>query len=69
MTTSLTLGPIGQIARGVRDIAAAQLWYADILGLTPLFAFGKMRFLPAASSGYWCRKTMTPTHRSCISRR
>lgn len=42
--TDLTLGPIGQIARSVRDIAAARHWYGEVLGLTPLFDFGKMAF-------------------------
>lgn len=41
---SLNLGPIGQIARSVKDIAAAQAWYRDVLGLTHLYTFGNIAF-------------------------
>ena len=36
------LGPIGQIARSVKDIAAARRWYGDVLGLPHLYSFGDM---------------------------
>ena len=38
------LGPIGQIARSVSDIAAAEAWYREVLGLPHLFTFGEMAF-------------------------
>ena len=38
------LGPIGQISRTVRDIAAAERWYRESLGLTHLYTFGKLAF-------------------------
>jgi len=38
------LGPIGQIARSVSDIAAAEAWYRDVLGLPHLFTFGELAF-------------------------
>ena len=41
---TLQLGPIGQISRSVRDIAAAERWYRDVLGLTHLYTFGKLAF-------------------------
>jgi DNA-binding CsgD family transcriptional regulator/catechol 2,3-dioxygenase-like lactoylglutathione lyase family enzyme len=41
---ALQLGPIGQIARSVKDIAAAERWYRDILGLPHLYTFGKLAF-------------------------
>jgi DNA-binding CsgD family transcriptional regulator/catechol 2,3-dioxygenase-like lactoylglutathione lyase family enzyme len=44
MTDPASFGAIGQIARGVKDIAAAQVWYADVRGLTPLFSFGTLAF-------------------------
>jgi DNA-binding CsgD family transcriptional regulator/catechol 2,3-dioxygenase-like lactoylglutathione lyase family enzyme len=44
MTTPLHLGPIGQIARSVKDIAAAEAWYRDVLGLSHLYTFGKLAF-------------------------
>ncbi len=44
MTQPLQLGPIGQIARSVADIAAAEAWYRDVLGLPHLYTFGKLAF-------------------------
>lgn len=42
MTSSL--GPIGQIARTVKDIAAARAWYGETLGLPHLYSFGNLAF-------------------------
>ena len=39
-----TLGPIGQISRKVRDIAAARAWYGEMLGLRHLYSFGDLAF-------------------------
>ena len=33
METQLVIGPIGQISRQVKDIAAARHWYGEVLGL------------------------------------
>ena len=44
MTEPVTLGPIGQIARTVKDIAAARRWYGEILGLEHLYSFGNLAF-------------------------
>jgi DNA-binding CsgD family transcriptional regulator/catechol 2,3-dioxygenase-like lactoylglutathione lyase family enzyme len=38
------LGPVGQIARSVRDIKAAEAWYRDVLGLPHLYTFGNLAF-------------------------
>jgi DNA-binding CsgD family transcriptional regulator/catechol 2,3-dioxygenase-like lactoylglutathione lyase family enzyme len=40
----LELGPIGQISRSVADIAAAEAWYRDVLGLRHLYTFGNLCF-------------------------
>ena len=40
----LTLGPIGQIARAVKDLAEAERFYRDVLGLPHLFTAGKLAF-------------------------
>jgi catechol 2,3-dioxygenase-like lactoylglutathione lyase family enzyme/DNA-binding CsgD family transcriptional regulator len=40
----LELGPIGQIARSVKDTAAAEAWFRDVLGLKHLYTFGKLAF-------------------------
>jgi len=44
MQAPLVLGPIGQIARTVTDIAAARGWYGDVLGLRHLYSFGNLAF-------------------------
>ena len=44
MGETLTLGPIGQISRRVRDIALARIWYGDTLGLKHLYSFGDLAF-------------------------
>jgi len=44
MQETLTLGPIHQIARSVSDIASAQTWYRDVLGLKHLYTFGNLAF-------------------------
>ena len=33
MSEALHIGPVGQIARRVKDIAAARQWYGEVLGL------------------------------------
>lgn len=44
MTDTVRFGAIGQIARSVRDAAAAEIWYRDVLGLVHLYTFGKLCF-------------------------
>ncbi len=41
---NITLGRIGQISRGVSDIAAATRWYAEVLRLPHLYSFGNLAF-------------------------
>jgi DNA-binding CsgD family transcriptional regulator/predicted enzyme related to lactoylglutathione lyase len=42
--STLELGPIGQIARAVKDLKRAEAWYRDVLGLTHLYTFEKLAF-------------------------
>jgi DNA-binding CsgD family transcriptional regulator/catechol 2,3-dioxygenase-like lactoylglutathione lyase family enzyme len=44
MTEALQMGPVGQIARRVKDIAAARQWYGEVLGLKHLYSFGDLAF-------------------------
>jgi catechol 2,3-dioxygenase-like lactoylglutathione lyase family enzyme len=44
MKETLKLGPLGQIARRVRDTAAARKWYGESLGLRHLYTFGELSF-------------------------
>lgn len=42
--SELELGPIGQIARAVKDIGKAETWYRDVLGLPHMYTYGKLAF-------------------------
>src|SRR5262245_50264325 len=42
--TPFTLGELGQIARAVENLARAEAWYKDVLGLTHLYTYGKLAF-------------------------
>jgi DNA-binding CsgD family transcriptional regulator/catechol 2,3-dioxygenase-like lactoylglutathione lyase family enzyme len=44
MGEDLHLGPVGQIARRVKDISAARKWYGEVLGLKHLYSFGDLAF-------------------------
>lgn len=44
MEQVLQIGPVGQIARRVKDIAAARKWYGEVLGLKHLYSFGDLAF-------------------------
>jgi DNA-binding CsgD family transcriptional regulator/catechol 2,3-dioxygenase-like lactoylglutathione lyase family enzyme len=44
MTASMDIGLIGQIARSVKDVAAARAWYGETLGLRHLYSFGNLAF-------------------------
>jgi catechol 2,3-dioxygenase-like lactoylglutathione lyase family enzyme len=44
MAEMLTMGPLGQIARKVKNIAAARVWYGETLGLRHLYSFGDLAF-------------------------
>jgi len=44
MNQTLTIGPVGQIARSAKDVAAARRWYAEVLGLPHLYSFGNLAF-------------------------
>ncbi len=44
MASNLELGRIGQIARTVKDIKAAEQWYGQVLGLQHLYTFGNLAF-------------------------
>ncbi len=44
MATLLSIGPIGQISREVKDVKAAEAWFRDVLGLTHLYTFGDLAF-------------------------
>ncbi len=44
MDAAIEMGPIGQVSRTVKDIAAARDWYTGVVGLTHLYSFGDLAF-------------------------
>ena len=44
MGEALKLGPLGQIARRVKNIGEARRWYGEVLGLKQLYTFGNLAF-------------------------
>ena len=44
MNNDIAIGPVGQVARSVKDIVAARAWYTDVLGLEHLYSFGNLAF-------------------------
>lgn len=44
MVEGIELGPLGQIARSVRDTAESERWYRSVLGLPHLYTFGQLAF-------------------------
>lgn len=58
----LRLGPIGQVSLHARDVATAEAFYRDILGLPHIFTFGDLAFfdmggvrlyIQAVTDGEW----------------
>ncbi len=43
-TEALRLGPVGQVSLYARDVARAETFYRDALGLTHIFTFGDLAF-------------------------
>jgi DNA-binding CsgD family transcriptional regulator len=44
VNVELKLGPLGQIARSVSNVVAAEKWYRETLGLPHLYTFGPLAF-------------------------
>jgi len=44
MEADLKMGPLGQIARRVKNITEARRWYGEVLGLAHLYSFGDLAF-------------------------
>ena len=56
MAGQLQLGPIGQISRHVNDIAKAEAWYRDVLGLAHLYTFGNLAFFGCGGTRLFLEK-------------
>jgi catechol 2,3-dioxygenase-like lactoylglutathione lyase family enzyme len=49
-TSTVHLGPIGQVSLSIREVARAERFYRDVLGLPHLFTFGDLVFFDAAGT-------------------
>lgn len=61
-----SLGPIGQISRSVSDIAAAEAWYRDVLGLPHLYTFGSLSFFDCGGVRLFLSAGDGPVHDESI---
>ena len=59
MDANVQLGPIGQVSRSVRDIAAAEAWYRDVLGLPHLYTYGKLAFFDCGGTRLFLSEVAT----------
>jgi DNA-binding CsgD family transcriptional regulator/catechol 2,3-dioxygenase-like lactoylglutathione lyase family enzyme len=59
------LGPIGQIARTVSDVAASEAWYRDVIGLPHLFTFGELAFFDCGGTRLYLQQ-MEVKPESCL---
>lgn len=50
VASTTNIGRIAQISRTVKDIAQAQAWYRDVLGLPHLYTFGPLAFFDCAGT-------------------
>ena len=46
-STTTRLGPIGQVSLSIRDVARAERFYGETLGLPHVFTFGDLAFFDA----------------------
>ena len=49
-STTLRLGAIGQVSLTIRDVARAERFYGEILGLSHVFTFGDLAFFDAGGT-------------------
>jgi catechol 2,3-dioxygenase-like lactoylglutathione lyase family enzyme len=66
MATPLTLGPLGQISRPVRNIEQSIEWYANKLGLKHLYTFGKLSFFDCGGTRLFLEETAEPSSESVL---
>ncbi len=57
MAGDLGLGAIAQVSLEIRDVARAEAFYRDVLGLPHLFTFGDLAFFDAAGVRLYLQRT------------
>jgi catechol 2,3-dioxygenase-like lactoylglutathione lyase family enzyme len=63
MTGPVALGPLGQVSLLTRDVARAEAFYRDTLGLPHLFTFGDLAFFDIAGTRLFVRGVADPEWR------
>jgi catechol 2,3-dioxygenase-like lactoylglutathione lyase family enzyme len=66
MEPDIKLGALGQVARTVKDIAAARTWYAEVLGLTHLYSFGNLAFFDCGGVRLFLSESDGPASESIL---
>ncbi|MBA8888648.1 DNA-binding CsgD family transcriptional regulator/catechol 2,3-dioxygenase-like lactoylglutathione lyase family enzyme [Dokdonella fugitiva] len=66
MNPHIGVGPIGQIARSVRDIDAAEAWYRDVLRLPHLYTFGNLAFFDCGGTRLFLSEGESRTDESIL---
>lgn len=66
MDQPVSIGPLGQIARSVRDIRAAESFFRDTLGLPHLYTFGELAFFDCGGTRLLLSQQATPAPESIL---
>jgi len=64
--TTLTLGPLAQISRTVRDIKESEAWYGTTLGLPHLYTFGSLAFFDCGGTRLYLSAQEKPAPESIL---
>lgn len=63
---TVTLGPLAQISRTVRDIKESEAWYGKTLGLRHLYSFGSVAFFDCAGTRLYLSASEKPGAESIL---
>lgn len=61
MGEQLRLGAVGQVSRTVADIATAEAWYRDVLGLRHLYTYGELAFFDCGGLRLYLQQQAEPS--------
>ena len=63
-STAVRLGAIGQVSLSIRDVARAERFYGEILGLPHIFTFGDLAFFDAGGVRLYLHRKDEPDWRA-----
>jgi catechol 2,3-dioxygenase-like lactoylglutathione lyase family enzyme len=64
--TTVTLGPLAQVSRTVRDIKESEAWYGKTLGLPHLYTFGALAFFDCGGTRLYLHAQEKPAPESIL---